>query len=111
IETPVKLEIRDDIFWLSDGVGNQIISFPQTLSVTYGAHWHDQLTGDYRRLSFGNTSNGASAGGAAEAGSGNTVSTGVFVLDNSASFRVNDYLTLKGGGGLARLGGVGMVRG
>ena len=110
-ETPVKFELRDNVFWLSDGVGNEILTLPQTLSVNYGNHWHNQLTGDYRRLSFGNGSTGASAGESSEAGSGNTRTTGVFVLDDSARLRVNDYLTMHGGGGFARFGAGGTPRG
>ncbi|HKV42491.1 MAG TPA: tetratricopeptide repeat protein, partial [Blastocatellia bacterium] len=81
LETPIKFEFHHDALWLSDGVGNQILTLPQTLSFNYGARWHNQLTGDYRRLAFHNASiQGAPASEAGEAGSGFTLATGMFLV-------------------------------
>lgn len=110
-ETPFKTEFHDYAYLLSDGAGNQIMTFPQTFNFVYGARWRNQLTGEYRRVAFRNASiQGVPASEAPDAGSTTTLASGIALVNDSAEFRVNDDLTLTGGGGMARFGGEGMVR-
>jgi hypothetical protein len=86
-EPALNVEVHDYVSLLSDAVGNQILSFPQTLRIKYGTHWSNDLTGEYRRVAF-------------RPGQG-SLAVGIASLTDSAEFRVNSVLTLAGGGGAA----------
>jgi tetratricopeptide (TPR) repeat protein len=83
----LEVEFHDYAYLLSDGVGNQILSFPQTLRLSYGTRWRNYLTGEYRRLAF-------------RPGEG-SLAVGIASVTDSIEFRVNKALTLTGGGGAA----------
>jgi tetratricopeptide (TPR) repeat protein len=100
-ETGLKVEFRDSAYLLNDGVGNQILTFPQTLTFGYGTRWQNHLTGEYRRVAFrsGVRSGAASPEGVVrEEGS---LAVGIASATDSTEFRVNNALTLTGGGGAA----------
>jgi len=80
----LKVELRDRAYVLSDAVGNQILDFPQTLRLSYGTRWSNELTSEYRRLAF------------------RSLAVGIASVANSTEFRANRALTLTGGGGAAR---------
>ncbi len=108
---PLKAGFHNYTYRLSDGVGNQVMTFPQTLNLALGGRWKDQFTGEYRRVTF--QAGGAEAATAPEgvgfaAGSGGALSVGIVSFSNSASFKVNDELTLTGGGGTATYLALGM---
>ena len=108
---PFRFQLHDSVFWLADGVGNSILHVPQTLSLDYGPRWSNRLTGDYRRLMFhGTSSESATTATVSEAGSGTAATTGVFLVNDGLRFRVNDDLSLTGGGGIARFETGGVVR-
>jgi len=83
----LKAELHDQAYLLSDAVGNQILNLPQTLRLSYGTRWSNELTGEYRRLAF-QSANGSAA-------------LGIASVTDSTEFRVNKLLALTGGGGAA----------
>jgi tetratricopeptide (TPR) repeat protein len=83
----LKAELHDQAYLLSDAAGNQILNLPQTLRLSYGARWSNDLTGEYRRLAF-------------RPGEG-SVAVGIASVTDSTEFRVNKLLTVTGGGGAA----------
>lgn len=110
---PLKVGFHNYTYRLSDGVGNQVMTFPQTLNLAWGARWKDQLTGEYRRVTF--LSGGAEAATAPEgvglaAGSGGALSVGIASFSNSTSFKINDELTVTAGGGEATYMAQGMTK-
>jgi Flp pilus assembly protein TadD len=83
----LKAEFHDQAYLLSDAVGNQILNLPQTLRLSYGTRWSNDLTGEYRRVAF-------------RPGEG-SLAVGIASVTDSTEFRVNKSLTLTGGGGAA----------
>jgi hypothetical protein len=86
-EPVLKVEVHDYASLLSDAVGNQILSLPQSLRIKYGTRWSNDLTGEYRRVAF-------------QAGEG-SLAVGISFVTDSAEVRANHVLTLAGGGGAA----------
>lgn len=84
----LKVDFHDYFYWLSDGVGNQVFTMPQSLRLTYGRRWSNDLTANYLRASHRSGDN--------------LRSTGITSLTDSAELRINSTLTVIGGGGVAR---------
>ncbi len=108
---PLRFQTHDSVFWLADGVGNSILQVPQTLIFDYGVRWKNQLTGDYRRLMFHNTSSeGTTSDTLPGGGLSPSAATGVLLINDDLRLRVNDDLSLTAGGGGARFDQSGTVR-
>lgn len=92
----LNIEFHDYAYLLSDGVGNQVLNFPQSLRMKYGTRWSNDLTGEYRRVAF-------------RPGEG-SLAVGIASVTDSAEFRVNNALTFAGGGGAAHYLSRGITR-
>jgi Flp pilus assembly protein TadD len=107
-----KVEFHGYAYVFSDAVGNQILTFPQTFNFRYGTRWRNHLTGEYRRVAFRGPEG---AGVAPQEGSQVVPGEGSLAVDiasvtDSTEFRVNDALTLTGGGGAAHYLAQGITR-
>lgn len=108
---PLRFQTHDGVFWLADGAGNSILQVPQTLIFDYGARWNNQLTGDYRRLMFYNSSSeGTTSDALPGGGLISSATTRVLLINDELRLRVNDDLSLTAGGGAARFDEPGVVR-
>lgn len=108
--TGLKVGFHDYAYLLNDGVGNQILTLPQTVNFSYGTRWRNQLTGEYRRVAF---RTGERAGAASEEGvvpGEASLAVGIASVTDTTDFRVNDALTLTGGGGAAHYLAQGITR-
>lgn len=104
-------------YWMNDAVGNQILSFPQAVDFSHGSRWRSRFASEYRRLAFrsatglGSSSEpGSGVETDAAATAGGTPALGIASVRSTVEFRVNDDLTLIGGGGLADFVGQGANR-
>lgn len=113
-ETGLKVGYHSYGYLLNDAVGNQILSIPQTLNLSYGSHWRTHLTGEYRRAAFRQASEAGPAPEGSEVtpagGALGTLAVNIFSVTDSTEYKVNEALTLTGGGGVAQYLGKGMTR-